>query len=417
MQYIPDGTEIVLWGLGGMGKRILSGEFGNYKISFAIDRQWKQRQIEIDEMENTESIVVYSPDILDEISLNNKMLVVGICEWHEIARDLEEKGKHIFRDYVPYVYLKVGAYLDAGFLRFCKNDTERKALLKKFSFGRKLCAMYGFCHMSIYKSWLLKSKDFIEKYCLLDIPYANVYDDKSVLLMPDIYYNLDLLILGCVYPREAAGNPDWRTIKSWINNEKCEVILVTRAAFDGYFPQSIRAIPETYDKISYGDKNIDKMIQEGKSADEILHILSSPSFYSPEQVNHHYERALKKLELNESWCDIRISDYIREYGKQTNLMYGLTHPRECVMRELTRRIFGALGLDTELLAAEPENDSSFSLPTGAIFIYPSVYQALGIPEREEQEKLYVGLGNVPVGFSEYIDMYVKHNKPYLSQGM
>lgn len=139
MQYIPDGTEIVLWGLGEVGKRILAGEFGNYKISFAVDRKWMQRRIELDKMENTENIAVYFPDVLDEMPLDDKVLVLSTYKWKEIADNLEKKGKRIFRDYMPYSYLRSGPVLDVGFLWFFENDSDRKALLKKYSLG-KSCA-------------------------------------------------------------------------------------------------------------------------------------------------------------------------------------------------------------------------------------------------------------------------------------
>lgn len=180
--------------------------------------------------------------------------------------------------------------------------------------------------MMAYKSCLVRSKQFTDEYCVLDLPHMNTLNqlDAELLRMSYIYSNLDLLILGFVYPH--TGSPDWRTVKSWVN-EKCEVILVTNAAFKGYFPQrSTTSFPETFLQLGPGDKNLNKMIREGKSSYEILRALTSTSFYSAEMVNRFYENALKKLERGESECDIQIGDYIRKYGKQKRLMYNNTHP-------------------------------------------------------------------------------------------
>lgn len=415
MQYIPDGTEIVLWGLGEIGSRVLAGEWGDYKISFAVDRNWMQKQEEIDHIGNTGNIAVYSPDVLEDMSLGNKVLVIGVYKWDEIAADLEKKGKHIFRDYVPYIYLKYEA-LDIGFYKFCKDDDERKTLLKELTFGKKLCALYGACHTTVFKSQLLKSEEFTEKYCLLVIPPTNVYDHlyRDLLYKSYTYSDLDLLILSFIYPHTGEPPaPDWRTIKSW-TDEKCKVILVTNAAFKGYFPQYTAPIPETFDKISRGDKNLNKLIREGKTADEILHILSSPDFYSREMVNRYYENALTNLEQMESACDVRIGDYIRKHGKQRRLMSDAAHPDGRLLKELTTRIFRKIGIDTKMLVRTPESDFLIRGGVEAAFIYPSVYHALGMTEKEAGEKLCVGVDiNVKLDFSEFIDLYVKINRPYL----
>lgn len=417
MQYIPDGTEIVLWGLGDIGKQVITGVYGNYKISFAVDRHWIQRQAELDDMGYTESITVYSPDILDKISLNDKMIVLSTISWQEIAVRLEERGKRIFRDYVPYTFLRYHA-VDARFFNFCESESERKALLKEFSRGKKLCGVYGFCHVRTYASLLAECEQFTEEYCLLEFPRANIdiRRDLDFLCKPHIYSDLDLLILGFVYPTKQHGTPDWRTVKSWVNKE-CKVIMITNAAFEGYFPQYVSAIPETFNEICIGDKNLNKMIREGKTADEILPVLTSTDYYSPEMVNKFYEKALRRLELNESACDIQIADYIRKYGRQRRLMHDRGHPCQPVLKELTIRILSKIGFDAGPVAiAENHIISRFSVNRD--FIYPSVYHALGITQSGETEKAAIDAGRKnQVTFSEFVDLYIKLNKPYLLKGL
>lgn len=407
MQYIPEGTEIVLWGVGEIGHQVIAGEFGNYEITFAVDRK-----VDANTTVKVGDISVYSPSALDDPSFwRNTLLVIGVWFWGEIAAELEKRGRHIFRDYVPYIYLKYET-LDIGFLKFCKDDEERIKFLKELSSGKKLCGMYGGCHMPVYRSMLCKSKQFTEEYYTVDLQFNSRPGEPRVemLRMPWIYSHLDLLILSFVYPTN--GSPDWRTVKNW-TEEKCKVILVTNAAFKGYFPQHTTPIPETISKTRWGDKNLNKMILAGETANIIFQTVSMPNFYDAEKVNRFFENELNKLEQNESECDIRIGDYIRKYGRRRRLMHCSTHPDECVMKEIALRIFIKLGLNTEMLEAMPESDM-LSLRQGGEFIYPSVYHALGITGVQEDEKVCVNWDKSnPVTFSEYVDLYVEVNKPYI----
>ena len=408
MQYVPEGTEIVLWGTGYIGRQVMDGEFGNYKISFAVDRK-----VDANSTDKIGDISVYSPNVLDDTSfMRNQVLVIGVYFWQEIAAELEKKGKHIFRDYVPYNYLKHET-VDLGFLKFCKDDEERIKFLKELSSGKKLCGLYGFCHMSVYESLLWTSKQFTEEYYTINIQIDRPGTPHfEMLCMPWIYSVLDLLILAYVHPLSNLAAPDWKTVKNW-TGEKCKVILVTNASFKGYFPQHAIGVPETYERIHWGDKNLNEMILAGKTADKMLQTISMPSFYNIEKVNQFYENELNKLEQSESECDVRIGDYIRKYGRQRKLMYSTTHPHECVMKEIAIRIFEKLGLDIEILKALPESDVP-SLRGAGEFIYPSVYYALGITEAQKDERVWINWdGSNYVTLSEFVDMYVEINGPYI----
>lgn len=408
MQYIQEGTEIILWGIGLIGQQVMEGKFGKYKIRFAVDSK-----VDSNTTVKVGDISVYSPSVLDDPSFRgNTLLVIGVFCWGEIAAELEKKGKHIFRDYIPYTYLKCET-LDIGFLKFCKDDEERIKLLKELSSGKKLCGLYGFCHMPVYESLLWTSKQFTEEYhtiTLLSYHHPGT-PHFEMLFMPWIYSHLDLLILGYVHPKKYMV-PDWRTVKK-LAGKKCKVILVTNAAFKGYFPQHARAFPETFRKIWWGDKNLNKMILANETPDKMFQTISMPSFYNAEKVNRFYENELNKLESAESECDVRIGDYIRKYGRQRRLMYSSTHPVECVMKEIAIRIFEKLSLDIEILKALPESDVPSLRRTGE-FIYPSVYYALGLPKEQEDERVSVNMDESnSVTLSEYVDLYVEVNKPYI----
>lgn len=414
MRCIPEGTEIVLWGIGKIGRQIIEGGYGDHKVFFAVDSKVA---------EGTEDrigdIPVYPPSVLNDPSvLGGRPLVIGVYYWAEIAAGLESEGKHIFRDYVPYTYLRDGP-LDIGFLRLCKDEEERERLLKSLASGKKLCGVYGFCHAPVYAALLEKSEEFRERYCLIEIPPANFtwhphFDILRTPWLRSIVSSLDLLILCFVYPdKKRLGTPDWRTVKGW-TDAGCKVVTVTNAFFKGYFPQHVVGVPELSEEIRWGDKNLNKMILAGETAGKMFQTISAPDFYDAEEAERFYEHALNRLERTEAECDVRIADHIRRYGRQRRLMYSSNHPHESVMKEIAMRIFKEIGLDTRALAAMPESDVSIPFLRGCgEFIYPSVYHALGIAEQED-EKISVGADEEDlITLSEYVGLYVELNGPYI----
>ena len=400
MQYIKDGTKIVLWGIGNIGLQIINGKFGNYDICFAVDSK-----IKIGEEEYISNILVRAPSVLRQISMEDKLLVIAMDYWMEVAEQLEKAGRHMFQDYTPYVYLNYSA-IDIGFLWFCRDDTERKQILEKLSFGKKLCGLYGYCHTIFYMQCLMESREFTEKYCLIDFPTANVeHRNLKLLNEPWIYSILDVLILGYVYPEERWGTPYWRTVYRWAGKQ-CKVLIVTSAVFNGYFPQQTNGIEKIKEKICWGDSNLNRMIQEGIAEEEILQILCKRDFYQYEDIEKHYDDDWKKLDNIEKKCDVKIGDYIRKNGKKKVLMYSSTHPKEYVMLEIARRIFEKLELDVTVLD-DISGKQMKSYKTHGEFIYPSVYYALGL-EWDSSERVCVGddIG-VEMSFSEFVHTYIK----------
>ncbi len=408
MQYIPNGTSIILWGTGCIGKQIIEGVYGNYNIVFAVDSKIKEGERGGGKIGD---IDVYPLSWLDNVSKNDQLVVIGFTAWKEAAAELQEKGWHIFDDYLPYIYLKYSA-IDIGFMRFCMDTDERSRHLKKLSHGKKLCALYGYCHMTYYTQCLISSNEFVDKYCILNLPHANSFlDDTEYLNDKWIYSVLDILLLAPVYPETQYHTPDWKKVKSYVKDE-CKVIVVTVAGFKGYFPQSTVGVLQTYENICWGDKNLNRMIKEKCSVEEMIRALNSEDFYNSDEADHNFETACEKLDVIEQKCDVKIGDYIRKYGRSERLMYSSTHPTDKVMKEIASRIFKIIGIDSSILEDIPQ-EKLISLKMHGEFIYPSVYRGLGM-QFNEGEKVCVGdIDKAGITFTEFIRLYVQLCTPYL----
>lgn len=406
MQYIPNGTSIILWGTGYIGKQIIEGAYGNYDIVFAVDSKIKEGGKE--QIGETD---VYPLSRLDNVSGSDILLVIGFVAWREAAGKLKEKGWHIFDDYLPYIYLRYST-IDIGFMRFCMDMAERNRHLKKLSYGKKLCALYGYCHMTYYTQCLISSDEFLNQYCILELPHANSFlDDTEYLNDKWIYSVLDILLLATVYPEAQYHTPDWKKVKSWVK-DGCKVIVVTVAGFKGYFPQSTVGVLQTYENICWGDKNLNCMIKEKCSVEEMIRMLSSEDFYNSDEVENNFETACEKLDVIEQKCDVKIGDYIRKYGRSEPLMYSSTHPTDKVMKEIASRIFRIIGIDSSILERIPQ-EKLISLKMHGEFIYPSVYRGLGM-QFNERERVCVGdIDKEGITFAEFIRLYVQLCTPYL----
>lgn len=398
MQFIPNGTQIVIWGSGKIGGEIIEGKYGDYEICFIVDKKIKDG-----EKESISNIDIYPVSHLK--NRGDKLVVLGFAKWREAATELEKNGLHIFREYVPYIYLQYDA-IDIGFMRFCADDSERKKWINALSFGKKLCGLYGYCHMIYYKQCLIKCKEFMDSYCILDLPTANSNSvDSAYLNIQWIYSLLSILIVAKVYPDSSLKVPGWRMIKNWAKKE-CHIIVMTSAFFKGYFLQHGKSIlSQTDGRIGWGDRNIDRLLQSGCTEQEIIQTISAVDFYRVDEVESFFENACETLEESDQKCDIKMCDIIRNYGRNERLMYSSTHPTERVMRILAFRLVREIGFSEKYLD-EISDKELYSLKTHGEFIYPSVSNALGM-KINENEKIYTGDDpNKSIDFREYVHIYM-----------
>ena len=216
--------------------------------------------------------------------------------------------------------------------------------------------------------------------------------------------------MGFVYP--ISGAPDWTKVKNMIRKD-CKCVMVSNAAFKGYFPQHTEGIKETFQYICWGDKNINRLIRKGMNCSEIEEILLDEKYYTEETVHRFFERSLKKMQISEASCDIKIADAIEKYSVLggNRLMFSMTHPTPKIMKILMKRICNCINIDSNYLVSVPDSEI-FMLNIHEEFIYPSVAKVLGLEVRDE--KCFVGDALVePITFHEYISLYYEKNKKYL----
>lgn len=413
MRYFEENQSIVIWGAGNVGTQIIKKYSNYYNIKFIVDNKIAENS-----EESIFNIPVYNPQILKKRKLwKDSVIVLCLIRWRELTEQLNEYGLKIIKDFVPWSFLDFEYdCINIDFLDIVDNDMEKAHLLKMLAKGKKICILYGMCHISIYKNFLLNSKVFLSQYAILDLPQINGDRKYRDVLNIDsfVWENCDLLIASLIYPDNIYGVPGAKQILEKVNNN-CKKILVTHAAFRGYFPQHTAVRNETNALyFAWGDKNINAMIKEGLSSDEIEEKIFSEEFYDSEFVNNYFDKSIEILEREETDCNIKIGDYIKEEGKSTILYYSWTHPKEEVMLELGKRIFTALGLDGSDLNQFADE---IILNTNEELVYPCVLKALGI---EDADKFIIGRKMNPghlwrdnlLTSRDYIKKYVSMNMKF-----
>ncbi len=416
MRYLKRDQNIIVWGGGNVGLRIIKRFSADYNIRFIVDNKLPMEGETV-----IEGFPAYNPAVLKyRERWTDSMIVLCMLNWRELKEQLEELELRIFEDFIPWIYLDYDA-IDLDFIDFLNTDEEKGRSIRLLAKDKKICGLYGFCHMNQYRNFLNSSKEFLDRYIFLNIPVVNDVENRfhRVIDCEFIWSSCDLFIATGVYEINVFDVPTTEKIVKKLNR-KCKKILITSASFKGYFPQHAAGIRETNQYFAWGDKNINKMIKQGFSGEDIVdHILNS-DIYSPEFVISYFDRALRILEKEEKKCDVKIADYIRENGRKRLLFYSWTHPVKEIMTEIGRRLFAALELDASVF--DDLNDNLIiKMNTNEELIYPCVVKALGMEEPnkiigERRMNPAHRWASCPLTVKEYIEGYVSMNRDYIRAG-
>lgn len=270
---------------------------------------------------------------------------------------------------------------------------------------KKNCIVYGNCQITPIREYLMSSKSFNNIYTMMEVPPVHLCNREKGLEKQymDLLSHCDLFIYQ---PVSQVFSPYLST--DYILNElphTCICISFPVSYFTGYYPQNFSGKIISYSekeskKLLYADKNIIKLLNEGKSKEEIISILSDDNFYSFHDVKANLDATLQELRSREKILDITLDNFIEQNYKNINLFYTVNHPSYYVTRYLAMKILDKLGLPKNEISHITLHDLYF---TGLMEpIYPSVSKHLNLSFINSPNK-YFNLNNVPLKFNDYID--------------
>ena len=271
--------------------------------------------------------------------------------------------------------------------------------------NKKLCFMYIHCHRVVYDYYFDNCPSVNNKYInvfkqrtasYVAENYPWFFDKKYIRNIDVFVYNLGMTV---------DDGPSYGEIEQ--NLEKSQTISVTNAAFKGYMPQHTEYIFKNPSMFTWGDKNLNEMINKNEvDAEKFL----KTNFYSAEFVRHYYDKCLDKMKNYEKQCDVKISDFIEQYGENEILYNSVTHPGTKEMMELGMRLMRKLGCNEEdLERIDPQNVPIIYV--NAEVVYPDVIRGLNLDTNLIDERLfYPGKDNKKYNFKSYVEAYLHEGK-------
>lgn len=294
--------------------------------------------------------------------------------------------------------------------------------------NKKIALFYGQCVLRDIYRCCVQVKAFTDEYFPV---FTQAVTGQAVVTNRVLYYVKDLCDIYVYTPKLL----DYDSIYFLSPEElpiNCKIVSVSNLLVSLYWPQidaQLKAYNDLYlhaynakrDMDFYhslyrrADKNINKMVLEGKTSREIIEALSDTFFYDEKQIKRNCKIALKSIEIAENKVDVKMGDFIKENYARIKLYQNFLHPNKRIVWEYTRRLMHEMAIsDGEI--EQLENKSREHIHQGGdVPIYPSVAKTLELEFIDENTKYEILIGNgiVYMTFEEYIEHYVEYTRKAL----
>lgn len=276
----------------------------------------------------------------------------------------------------------------------------------------KKCIVFGNCQRNAIIRYLMQSKSFKENYAIINTPAVHMCSRDG--LSKEAVSACDLFI----YQKVGEGYGKYLSTNHILSGLKdsCKKISIPNTFFKGYHPEFINnPVPRPNPrygvhpggKFPYGDKNIIKLLNNGKSKKEIIKALSEEGFYSYAFLKKNLEDTLNELAAREEDLDVKVTDFIRNNYRDKYLFYTVNHPGDYVSRFVSMAILKMLSFPEIEISAATVNFFGGHLH---VPIYPSVIKNLQLSfiSRDHCYSFYYCVDKRLITFEEYISEYIDY---------
>lgn len=387
IQYNLQSKNIIIMGVGTSAKQFYMQYRDKCKIKKCVSTLSNPPMYLIDEDEGLKVIrwADYQKD-------KNDFLIVCEVPYGRIENLLTACGMVLFEDYVEYMI--------ADFLLS----------------GKKLALFAGNCQLVTVFDFMKEISVFRNEYYMLRFS-THYWASRWSLKVVSVLKNMcDLYV--CMNHEE----DDWMYFKTNELPETCRILTVPYVPMRIYWPQMsvsegnfFLKNPKTnqHGPFEMADKNINRMLHEGKSYDEIIQTLSNENFYSYSEANEMLEKSFNALEEIEWNCDVKLLSYIKNNYTKELLYRDMLHMQPILVCEVVKQILQCLELDINELIEIKERQQDIAVwekyqsHCTEVPIYPSVAKALGLEWVNKDTKYDVTFYNGirKLTFEEYIREY------------
>ncbi len=279
--------------------------------------------------------------------------------------------------------------------------------------GKKTVLLHGNCHMDILKQYMMTSDIFQKEYFIYPLPPIHKLKKK---IDDDLLQNCNVFIHQDIRKENSFGyyfSDDYIVPRL---GKMCKNIVVPNVVNFGkaFFPQMTinKNNPQypgsDYGMFPFGDKNVDRLVEEGNcEIDKILAVIGG-AFYTSEYVKQKFHEYVGEMFEREKNWDVKIMHYIlKNYGLK-KLFYDFRHPCNDIIREICIGVFKILNLDARDIGEVKETLGKYEQA-----VYPCVIQALHLQwGNENLRENGFKLSDEIMDFKEYYREYL-----YWSFGM
>lgn len=379
-------ADIVLFGAGEYAKQLYRDFGADYHIAGCVTNDPKEQVFEVDGKE--------------------------ICPIYRVEEGLKQAKQGAFLICASANPVKMEEQLwRLGYVPgkdFCNSDIFRMLVSDK-----KIAVCYGVCYMRSVYNCLKKSSGFSEDY---QIFYSLSYLERSAF---DDFFLKFIIGICDLYFYHATFSPVERMKQEELLRflptgvKKVSIPVIGSSA---YYPQAgarnqwgnpygIVSSQTNWGSFLSVDHNINRMLEEGRPADEIVETLMNDEYYSASWLEENYKKEMIGIQVSESMADITVSDFLRDNRGKKRLFLNESHISNEVILELARRILNHLGYADDL----PEEEILLMqlVNTSEVPLYPSVIRGLNLTVYEENDtyRLFTFQGMKAVTFEEYLRLY------------
>lgn len=334
---------------------------------------------------------------------------------------MQGRGLKIYDDFVP-IWLMEYQSIDALWLYMSCEEKEFARLLRLFMQGKKGVLINGNCQTEPLAKYLMHNPRFDKEYIFLKSTVVHRYNEKTIKILnnQDFLNSISLFLTQKI----SINNSFFREAGSEIMIRKlpkeCKKVIINNFWFEGYFPQhkknEFNVLKDTfaYGAFNWGDELLDSMVSKGMDADDIFEAAHDVNLIADDDIENLIQSQFADMRQRESYCDIRMADYIQSHYKDEVLFYSANHPINKLIKEAAVRILRHIALYAENedvpFHYEYAIDSRPLLNSVTETVYPSVLKHLGLLQDKDKLSYSVLFGEF-CDFSDYVRNYLSfcHN--------
>jgi UDP-2,3-diacylglucosamine pyrophosphatase LpxH len=376
--------QVIIFGAGNYARQFYKDFVGTFEFVDCITNKKEESSFRIDDKEVME---VHNPPEL--LKYKHPFVIVCVAQPQEILEQLRAMG-----------YCYGGDFIESEMLRVILSE-------------KKIAVFYGVCYIRAIYTCLLESDEFQTEYeamYWLDYLRRDARQEQLFFLMLEL---CDLFVCNAFLSESARKKNDMYMGRL---KKNCKVVSIPMLMFNGYYPcptqyigrdneYSIVASNSPYAPFITPDREINRMIREGKNLAEIIKRVSSVDYYSRDYVRENYITEMRKLELAELLATVKITDFLYDrHGKERTFL-NEKHVSNIVIWELAQRVLKELNMPQDVSESVC---GKRLLYTSEVPLYPSVIDALDLDIYKGKTILFTFKGDMELTFEEYVEVYVDY---------